>query len=1040
MQPVANHRRRRDPASGETPRSNISREGNTSEAGPSSLSAQAASVAVDGSSPSTEDPVCPVCAVPSAIYAVGDCGHAICAACSHRLRLLYRRFTCVICNTHNDYVVVAPASDYVAGKTTASSLRQRYCAEHKQLSQDVATNMIFVDNGVKRRLHLIAGFTCPVHVRGLTENDINKYLLNTGQTADKSSATSSVARDKSRDVEDDCPAPFHRNIMALRGHVKEQHRSVFCGVCIASRAEYKSMLPVYPLDSYGRGKKSARLNEHMKTTHPPCRFCNISFFDDDQLYNHLVKAHESCNVCERAGRMHEYFRNFAALEEHYRRNHFVCEDPGCRGIVFASKFDLQAHTVQRHRSDLPKNARSRRLQVDLSELHAPSGGTPARGGRNAGSSHIFFSEEDERAEQERQAARRRGFLASRVVFLHDNAGGSMSGAGPSGLTSHSQDSYEASTVGPASTGELQNVALEDARNNGDVLANGASDAAVSQDTLGSESNPVGDSGFHERALPSNSSEGASRNRKLIEFLRSNLDPAEFEQFKVSSGDFQAGKLSAERYHDVAVEAFGTRRAVRDVLPELVALLPNADLRKKLVQVCVARDPPSSSSNAAVPPYSDTSRNSFQQRLQLQPSSRFTAESLEEAFPSLPGQRHVVPLAAASSSKNARNSRKTEDFPKLSDVHAPRRAAETGRDLSSTLTTWDRNRNSSRQSSATEVLNSSRTDRIFGTRVRHQGESTRQQRSRSRSRSQSQSHPPTPAAVMRGDGNARREESSTGGLVGTVSDSDAFPSLQMSSLQIGDEIDSSATHDNSQALDPALRVGAVWGGYSGLAHASRRTKLGPGRAAQSSRHEHSIARSVTETGTVGNSADERSSEGASELFPVPTHSGDDKYSNDPIQRSKGGSDSSRVKPAVLDIPSMAQNRPSRSALPKVGGSGFGFAWERKKMRAKQREVKAEAKSSTSDVPATGRNDDTVCLKPGREVIQVIAKRTESTASDSAISVERVGDHEAATADVDVSREDEDSSFANGHDDPIPSLKVEDDSTEGSDPTALFFGYG
>lgn len=33
--------------------------------------------------------------------------------------------------------------------------------------------------------------------------------------------------------------------------------------------------------------------------HPACNFCNRNFYDTGHLYQHFVKAHYSCDICER---------------------------------------------------------------------------------------------------------------------------------------------------------------------------------------------------------------------------------------------------------------------------------------------------------------------------------------------------------------------------------------------------------------------------------------------------------------------------------------------------------------------------------------------------------------------------------------------------------------------------------------------------------------------------------------------------------------------------------------------------------------------
>ncbi len=56
-------------------------------------------------------------------------------------------------------------------------------------------------------------------------------------------------------------------------------------------------------------------------------------FDDNALWSHLRRQHFSCHVCERLrGTTSEFFHDYEELENHFRAEHFLCEEPECLGF------------------------------------------------------------------------------------------------------------------------------------------------------------------------------------------------------------------------------------------------------------------------------------------------------------------------------------------------------------------------------------------------------------------------------------------------------------------------------------------------------------------------------------------------------------------------------------------------------------------------------------------------------------------------------------------------------------------------------------
>ena len=86
--------------------------------------------------------------------------------------------------------------------------------------------------------------------------------------------------------------------------------------------------------------------------HPLCGFCGERFYDDDKLYEHCRMKHERCFLCDRRdSRAPHYYRDYNALEEHFRKDHYLCKDKECmekKFVVFESEMDLQAHQISEH--------------------------------------------------------------------------------------------------------------------------------------------------------------------------------------------------------------------------------------------------------------------------------------------------------------------------------------------------------------------------------------------------------------------------------------------------------------------------------------------------------------------------------------------------------------------------------------------------------------------------------------------------------------------------------------------------------------------
>ena len=120
--------------------------------------------------------------------------------------------------------------------------------------------------------------------------------------------------------------------------------------------------------------------------HPECGFCRQRFYGDDELYTHCRDKHERCHLCDRrnGGRQQQYYVDYDSLEQHFRKDHFLCVDQEClekKFVVFESELDLKAHQLQTHPNGLSKDARRDARLVDISSFDYRTPYQNPRGGR-----------------------------------------------------------------------------------------------------------------------------------------------------------------------------------------------------------------------------------------------------------------------------------------------------------------------------------------------------------------------------------------------------------------------------------------------------------------------------------------------------------------------------------------------------------------------------------------------------------------------------------------------------------------------------------
>lgn len=828
----------------------------------------------------------------------------------HRMRVLYGRKTCVICSQPQRHLVVVPISDW------RETLTYEDARQFPNLTLDSEIDMSFVDPTRLAQLRAVRGFKC--------------------------SHKTCSGRPISETV--------FANATQLRAHARAEHNTIYCDICMKGEKHFVSELQQYPLDQ-GR-KASSSLRGHLRRTHPQCQFCRVFYLDDDKLYAHLQEAHETCTICERNGRMHEYYLNFAELERHYDREHFSCRDEGCRGVVFPTAIELQAHQHLRHGAGgTGVSGRSRALRVNLQQLH--------EGGNTRGDA------DDVAAERQRQLVRRRAFLSTQAVFagalnLDDGATDAelpfIESETSATSTAPSSTPHHPSTLHSVSSSESQPAAIV------------SSSSRVEPDL---PARPPDDGKFHPTRLPRDASEAQTRNAALVRQMRSKLDPAAYELFRQASARFQDGSIDGDAFYGEAVDAFGARAAVRDILPELVSLLPSPLLRKDLARVCLRRtgtpdseatgllesvisgtSPAGASSSNASRTDGAGSSAAARNADGASNGSESASGGGNEQFPTLNGGP-APPVRAPRLRRFGAPG--PEEFPRLAKVNRRSDAERNENGQSSSDVPIRPQASSSSGRTAAVALREGAVAspaRIFGNRgvtiggsgtTMATGSSTGLTAPLASSSATAVSEnlptaaPPAPtirnmfpALPSRGSGpsaassgngalaTSRRQPSPVRrGARPTLSES-AFPALGSSAAQVEENSndvrgDGALSEEEELPTDLSLRAGAVWGGAAGQAHSERR-KRGPGQ-------------------------------GRGRRPATPPRLAFPSLSTNDESSSPAGK-----KATVVDIVEREREKRKaleQSSLPKIGGSGYGFVWERKKAQQKRKEIRSSVMGSSTD---------------------------------------------------------------------------------------------
>uniref|UniRef100_M4BVU0 C2H2-type domain-containing protein n=1 Tax=Hyaloperonospora arabidopsidis (strain Emoy2) TaxID=559515 RepID=M4BVU0_HYAAE len=161
-------------------------------------------------------------------------------------------------------------------------------------------------------------------------------------------------------------------LTALRTHVLDVHGLQYCSICIEHKKVFIQELELFTKEELKRHNTKGQTREGF-LGHPRCDFCFQRFYSTTELYEHLRKNHFECDICLYELQVqNRYYKDYNDLENHFRAEHFLCEERECRAkkfVVFKSHFDLQAHLAVDH----PHMKTSRKIDVHFTVRRAGHG-------------------------------------------------------------------------------------------------------------------------------------------------------------------------------------------------------------------------------------------------------------------------------------------------------------------------------------------------------------------------------------------------------------------------------------------------------------------------------------------------------------------------------------------------------------------------------------------------------------------------------------------------------------------------------------------
>ncbi|XP_075230467.1 E3 ubiquitin-protein ligase ZNF598 [Lycorma delicatula] len=289
---------------------------------------------------------CVVCFKNIEIFSIGVCDHPFCYECSTRMRVLCRQTECPICRQDMPKVIFT---------------------KHIQPFKDIKNGSYFSDR---------------------------KFRIDFENAKIRQAYDSLLAH-----VCLKCPEKIaFQNFLLLKEHMRRSHELFYCELCVDNLKILTCERRCYTRSELEQHRRKGDPDDKSHKGHPLCKFCDKRYMDKDELCRHLRRDHLFCHFCDADG-YNQYYSSYDTLRDHFRSEHYLCEEGGCYDEKFTSVFrtdiDLKAHRASVHGRTIGKAATKQARTLELAFRLAPRPGLEYRHGRGPRNSRHVFDEWEE---------------------------------------------------------------------------------------------------------------------------------------------------------------------------------------------------------------------------------------------------------------------------------------------------------------------------------------------------------------------------------------------------------------------------------------------------------------------------------------------------------------------------------------------------------------------------------------------------------------------------------------------------------------------
>lgn len=283
------------------------------------------------------------------IFAIGKCDHHSCYVCSARLRAICDQLECPICREKLDNVVFTSNMNKPYEKFSL-----------KELLYNEKYQIYFENESIQNAFDKLLKFECLLcNKSDATKNNNTNKDNSTANNNDKPARPSGRRSGRNQDTNESKEFP---DVEGLKLHLAIVHKLKLCDLCLTHNKLFPFEYSYYDLMSLRRHMRDGEPNTSHRG-HPNCSLCNNTFFNQDDLIQHMSREHFHCHLCgRRDSHMAIYFSNYESLRLHFKKKHFLCERGTCRHEQFTSAFDSEIE-----------------LQMHIVNAHGPSGANMSRG-------------------------------------------------------------------------------------------------------------------------------------------------------------------------------------------------------------------------------------------------------------------------------------------------------------------------------------------------------------------------------------------------------------------------------------------------------------------------------------------------------------------------------------------------------------------------------------------------------------------------------------------------------------------------------------